>query len=188
MTDIRERLYTADDLLHLPDDGNHYELIRGELIKMSPPAEPHGVLRVAIGALIWNHVRANRLGRVYGAETGFVISTDPDTVLAPDAAFVSTERAKPLSQKFGPVAPDLAVEVISPSNTAKELNEKISLYFQAGTQQVWIIYPQTQTIYVYTSVTTVKILTRTDTLDAGNVLPGFKLPLEELFSELDAER
>lgn len=185
MTDVQERVYTANDLLHMPDKEKRYELIHGELITMSPTGEPHGALSLALGALIWNHVRTNRLGRVYGAETGFVISTNPDTILAPDAAFISTERARPMSQNFAPVAPDLAVEIVSPSNTAKEMNEKVSLYFQAGTQQVWIVYPETQTLHLYDSATSVTILTRKDTLDGGRLLPNFKLPLEELFTVLD---
>ncbi len=187
MTDIRERSFTVDDLLHMPG-GKHYELIKGELIEMSPTNEIHGVLAQELAGLIWSHVRAHKLGRVFAAETGFTLSTDPDTVLAPDIAYVAAKRARPLTEKFVPVAPDLAVEVVSPGNTAGEINEKTELYFQAGTRQVWIVYPKTRTIHVYTSATTVAILTTKDVLDGADLLPGFKLPLADLFCVLDAER
>jgi Uma2 family endonuclease len=185
MTDIQARLYTVDDLLHVPDHGKRYELIRGEMIEMSPTNGIHGILTLELATFIRNHIRRNKLGQVFAAETGFLVSTSPDTVLAPDIAFISAARTKPLTEKFVTVAPDLVVEVISPGNTAGEMNEKTSLYFQAGTQQVWIVYPKTQTLYRYTSITNVTILTRNDNLDGGSFLPDFNLLLEELFSVLD---
>ncbi len=186
MTDTQEHLHTAEDLLHKLEDGKHYELIMGELIEMSPTNALHGVIVQELAGFIWNHVRTHKLGKVFAAETGFTVSTNPDTVLAPDIAFVSVARAKPLTEKFAAVAPDLAVEVVSPGNTAGEMNQKIVLYFQAGTRQVWIVYPKTQTIHIYTSETTVAILTRRDTLDGAKVLPDFKLVLNDLFSVLDS--
>jgi Uma2 family endonuclease len=185
MTDTQERLYTADDLLQMPDTDKRYELIKGVLLEMSPTNEVHGVLAQELAGLIWSYVRTHKLGRVYAAETGFTLSTQPDTVLAPDIAFVSAKRAKPLAEKFSTVSPDLAVEVVSPGNSAGEMNEKTALYFQAGTQQVWIVYPKTQTVHLYTSATSVAILTRQDTLEGASVLPGFKLPLDALFSVLE---
>ncbi len=185
MTDTQERLYTSADLPQLPDNGKHYELLRGELIEMSPTSAVHGVIAARLLFLISAHIYATRAGQVFAAETGFKLSTNPDTVLAPDIAYVSAERAKPLTDKFASIAPDLAVEVVSPGNSASELNQKIALYFQAGTQQVWIVYPKTRTIHIYSAPNQIVVLSREDELDGGNVLPGFKLPLETLFSVLD---
>ncbi len=143
------------------------------------------MLAQELAGLIWSHVRGHKLGRVFAAETGFKLSTNPDTVLAPDIAFVSAERAKPLTDKFASIAPDLAVEVVSPGNSASELNQKIALYFQAGTRQIWIVYPKTRTIQIYSAPNQIVVLSRADELDGGNVLPGFTLALETLFSILD---
>src|SRR5215467_2104485 len=178
----QEKLYTADDLWELSQDENkHFELIRGVLVEMSPANELHGELTLEIGALIRNCVRANDLGRVYAAETGFELFKDPDTVLAPDVAFISKARVKPRTEKFGAVAPDLVVEVVSPSNSKSELHEKIQLYFEAGTRRVWVIYPRARTVYVYRSAKDVTILDINDTLEGEDVLPGFSVRLRDLF-------
>lgn len=185
MTNTQQRLYTADDLLRLRNDKG-YELIRGELVEMSPTGDVHGVMTAEILILLGVHVRSHKLGRVFGAESGFKVAINPDTVLAPDVAFLSAARAKPLTGKFIDTAPDLAVEVVSPSNSADEMNEKTALFFQGGARQVWIIYPTTRTIHVYTSATAVTILTTSDTLHGGDLLPGFVLPLADLFAVLDS--
>lgn len=182
----QERLHTADDLLQMPENGTHYELIRGELIEMSPTNAVHGALAAELLIFLGNHIRAHKLGQVFAAETGFTLSQNPDTVLAPDVAFISTERARPLAEKYSTIAPDLAIEVVSPGNSATEMNEKTVLYFQAGSRQVWIVYPKSRTIHFYTAANKVAILGSEDTLDADPVLPGFKLPLHELFGVLDS--
>ncbi len=186
MTDTQQRLYTADELLAMPDDGKRRELIRGALLEMSPTNALHGVLANELSRLIGNHVRAHKLGQVFAAETGFTLFRNPDTTLAPDVAFISAERAKPLTEKFSTIAPDQAVEVVSPGNNAAEMNEKIALYFQAGSRQVWLVYPKTRTIHVYSAANQVTISGIEDTLDASAVLPGFTLLLETLFSVLDS--
>src|SRR5438552_6388050 len=106
---VRERLYTAEELLALPDDGKLYELIEGQLIVMSPSSEPHGRLTSEFGGLLWSHVRAHDLGQTYGAETGFKLGKNPDTVFGADAAFVSTARLKHMKRGYFEGAPDLAV-------------------------------------------------------------------------------
>src|SRR3954462_1936127 len=107
-------LFTADQLLHMPSDDSRYELRKGVLIKMSPAGFEHGAIIVALAGLLWQHVRANKLGLVLAAETGFKIASEPDTVLAPDIAFVRQERIEQVgkTKKFWPGAPDLAVEVM----------------------------------------------------------------------------
>ena len=174
------KLMTADELLAMPDDGFHrYELVKGELITMSPAGADHGDVALAIGASLRNFVRERGLGRTYGAETGFVIARNPDTVLAPDAAFVSEERVVK-THKFFPGPPDLAVEVISPNDLWSEVTEKVNTYLRAGTRMVIAIDPIKQLAIVKTSQATTD-LTIDDTLDGGDVVPGWKLPLRELF-------
>jgi Uma2 family endonuclease len=110
---------TANDLLQMPDDGFRYELVRGELTKMSPAGNKHGRFAANITGSLVPHVKANKLGAVYAAETGFWLASEPDTVRAPDVAFVSQKRLDEVGDVdgFWPGAPDLVVEVISPSDT-----------------------------------------------------------------------
>jgi Uma2 family endonuclease len=183
------RLITADELLVMPhrdENGNdcRLELIRGELKVMSPSKLLHGIICAEVATALTNFVRANDLGIVCGAETGFIVEHDPDSVLGADAAFVSHERLTTVEdlEKFFPSAPDLAIEVMSPSNTAREMGEKVALYFGAGARAVWVFNPKKRTAAVYASPSDVRILSEQDTLDGGEVLPGFKLELSKLFA------
>ena len=182
------RLMTAEELFELPTYAQHndyrYELIRGELKKMSPTKPLHGIFTAEITAELIMFVRAHNLGRVFGAETGFLVERDPDTVLGVDAAFVSHERLATVEsfEKFFPFAPDLAIEVLSPGNTVDEIDEKIELYFAAGSLAVWVFNPKRRLVMVYRSPRALQILGETDTLDGGSVLPGFRLDLARLFA------
>lgn len=181
----RERLCTAEDLAALPEDGQRYALVRGRLIATPPTGDVHGEIVMALSLLIGTFVRAHGLGRLYAAETGFKLSSDPDTVLAPDFAFISQARVVPREGGFLPIAPDLAVEVASPSNTRLELQEKVALYFRAGTRQVWIVYPRARAVYVYTAEDQVTIHTDKSVIEGGDLLPNFKLPVSQIFAVLD---
>lgn len=182
------RLITAEELLTMP----HYEgrndirlaLIRGELKKMSPTGGTHGILCARIATAMTNFVGENSLGEVFGAETGFVVGRDPDTVIGADVAFVSHERMKDVENldKFLPFAADLAVEVLSPGNTIDEIEEKVDFYFAAGSRAVWVFNPKKRAVAVYGSPFDVRILGEQDTLDGGEVLPGFALDLSKLFA------
>ncbi len=182
------KLMTADELLTLPtyEDGNdyRYELIRGELKKMSPTKPLHGIFTAEIAAELIFFVRANNLGRVFGAETGFIVEQNPDTVFGIDVAFVSHERLATVEnyEKFFPFAPDLAVEVLSPGNTVDEIDEKIAFYFAAGARLVWIVNPKRRTVTVYTSPRELRVYAEDETLDGGAVLPGFQCDLAKLFT------
>jgi Uma2 family endonuclease len=183
------RLITADELLVMPhrdENGNdcRLELIRGELKVMSPSKPLHGIVCARVAAELINFVEANDLGVVFGEETGFVVERDPDSVLGADAAFVSYERLAAVEDidKFFPSAPDLAVEVMSPSNTVREMEEKTALYFGAGARAVWVFNPKKKTAAVYTSPSDVRTLSEGETLEGGDVLPGFKLELSKLFA------
>ena len=183
------RLITADELEDMPHRDEHgnecrLELIRGELKVMSLTKPLHGIICARLAAALINFVETNDLGMAFGAETGFVVERNPDTVLGADAAFVSHERLATVDNfdKFFPFAPDLAVEVISPSNTAREMEEKIAFYFAAGSRAVWVFNPKKRTAAVYTSPSDFRILGEQDTLEGGDVLPGFTLELSKLFA------
>ncbi len=181
------RLVTADELLLMPKyvDGNDYfyELIAGELRTMSPTGGTHGILCARLAVLLYQHVEANNLGVVFGAECGFKVATNPDTVIAPDVAFVHHEKMALVENmdKFLPFAPNLAIEVLSPSNTVSEIDEKIELFLAAGTQAVWIVNPRRRTVTIHPQHNAPRILTEDDTLFDEDILPGFRYELAKLF-------
>ena len=174
---------TADELFAKPEDGFRYELVKGELRKMSPAGSEHGAIIVNITVLLGQHVKANELGVCFGAETGFKIASDPDTVRAPDVAFVSRERVPEggIPKKFWPGAPDLAVEVLSPGDTLEEVEEKVEDWLSAGTRAVWVVSPKRRSLTVYRSMTDMKRLSESDELDGGDVVPGFRCKVPEFF-------
>ena len=182
--DVATRTMVADELFMMPHDGFRYELVKGELVKMSPTGGKHGILTIRLGAALVQHVEANNLGEAFGAETGFILTTNPDTVRAPDAAFVSRERIPPgdFPEKFWPGAPDLAVEVISPSDTLYEVEEKIEEYLEAGVKLIWIVNPKKRTVTIYQPNVEPQTLTEADTLDGREVVPGFQYGLARLFA------
>ena len=180
------QLMTADELLAMPDDGFVYELIKGELIKVShPPGHEHGLVAMNIAGPLFEYVKSRRLGNVYAAETGFLLEQNPDTVRAADASFVRRERI----EKAGPVAgywigaPDLAVEVLSPSDTVRRVEGKVAQWLEAGTRMVWVVSPRLHTVTVYRSLTNIETLTEKDSLDGGDVVPGFQISVAEIFAE-----
>jgi Uma2 family endonuclease len=178
-----QTLTTADELFMMPDDGLRYELVKGELRRMPPAGSEHGAVSFKIALVIGQFVIAHDLGVVFGAETGFRISSDPDTVRAPDLAFIRHERlpAEGIPRGFWPGAPDLAVEVISPGDTYTEVEEKVNEWLSAGTRMVLVLNPRTRMVTVYTSPTNVIRLTESDTLNGGELLPGFACRVAELF-------
>lgn len=174
---------TAEQLLHLPDDGYRYELVKGELNKMPPAGARHGGIAATIAQVLANYVKSNRLGIVFGAETGFWIQHGPDTVRAPDAAFVANERLPEggLPAGYFEGAPDLAVEVVSPNDTASEVQAKVEDWLRAGARLVWVVYPESHSVTVFRTWDDVRMLTAEDTLTGDPALPGFTCPVQELF-------
>jgi Uma2 family endonuclease len=175
---------TADDLLRMRDDGFRYEIVRGELRKMSPGRHKHGRIAGNITASLGPHVVANQLGRVYVADTGFLIASNPDTVRAPDVAFVSQKRLDKAGDVDGywPGAPDLLVEVISPGDTYTEVEEKVFEWLEAGARMIVVVNPRKRAVTVYRSLTDIVVLMEDDMLDGGDVVPGWTMAMKDIFA------
>ena len=178
------RLMTADELLRLPRGKARYELIKGELLTMSPAGSEHGSIIFRLSALIHQFISSRKLGLGFGAESGFLIQRDPDTVRAPDIAFVRADRipAEGPPQGFWPGAPDLAVEVVSPGDGVREVGEKVAEWLQAGCGAVWIVDPHAKAVSVHLAGGSSELFTVGQTLDGGAVLPGFTCPVSEIFA------
>lgn len=181
MSTIEQTITTAAQLLQTPGLGR-CELVRGELIEMSPAGYEHGRLAAEIAGILRDFVKPHSLGAITGAETGFYIERNPDTVRAPDVGFIRSDRlpSKKLSGFFeGP--PDLAVEILSPSDRAGEVIAKVQEWLHAGCKTVWIVDPETETITVHESKDRIFELRKSDSLSGGEVLPGFCLSLRDIF-------
>jgi Uma2 family endonuclease len=178
------RAVTADELFRMPDDGYKYELVAGRLRKMTPAGSLHGLVGMRLAMALGAHVEQHRLGVMFGADTGFKLTSDPDTVRAPDVAFVTRARIPaggvPITYWRG--APDLAVEVMSPTDVRSEIDEKIEQYLGTGVRQVWFVEPSARRVTIHRPGTPPQVLSETDTLDGGDLLPGFSYQLARLFS------
>ena len=154
------------------------ELVRGRMIVREPAGFRHGDIAMAIAARMHPFVRENKLGRVLAAETGFKLFTNPDTVRAPDVAFVRHERIPdPLPRGFAPFAPDLAVEVLSPDDRPGEVLAKVADWLKAGTRLVWVVDPDRRLARVYRADGTESEMSETGALKGEEVLPGFECAL-----------
>jgi Uma2 family endonuclease len=182
---LPEQLMTADQLLELPDDGRRRELVGGFLVSEPPASFRHGDMAAEIFRRLIEFARQHDLGRVVSTETGFLLARDPDTVRAPDVAFVSRstiERAGRF-RGFFPGAPDLAVEVLSPSERPADVHAKSGDYLAAGTRLVWVVDPSRRQVRVHRSLLKPSILDVADTLEGDDVLPGFRVRVALLFPE-----
>ena len=169
---------TADELLSLRIPGKSLELVRGVLLVKEPPGFLHGAVAARLGNMIANHVNARDLGLVLAAETGFKLAADPDTVRAPDVAFVRRERIPdPLPGGYAALAPDLAVEVLSPSDRPGAVLAKVADWLDAGSQLVWVVDPAARRARVYRADGSESLLVEGDVLDGETVLPGFSCRL-----------
>ena len=177
-----KKLFTAADLLAMPDDGKRYELIRGELIEMPPASDDHGFTGDELSWQVGSFIRERRLGRGRLAETGFLIA--PDTVLAPDYAFISYDRmsSRPPRRGYAEAIPDLVIEVFSPNQRQPALDAKVQMWLAAGVRLVWVVYPGTQEVYAHHDDGTVQRFGVGDILTGDPVLPGFACPVVDIFT------
>ena len=175
---------TAKDLLNMPDDGFRRELVRGEIRKMSPAGRHHGRYAMRIGASLLFWADAAGAGEVYAAETGFLLARDPDHVRAPDAAFVRAERLTAIGDADGfiPLAPDLAVEVVSPNDRYSEVAEKIADWLNAGTPAVVVANPRRRTASVHRRNALAVELRDGDILEVGDAAPGWRMAVSDIFA------
>ena len=167
----------------MPDDGFRLELVRGELRKMPYRGFLEGQVSASIAVSLGIHVKANRLGTTYAGGTGFLLESDPDHVRAPCAAYVRRERAESVADRddYFPGAPDFAIEVISPSDLYTDVEEKVADWLEAGTLAVIVVNPHNRTVKVHRSHTEVAALGESDTLDVGDVVPGWRVPIKDIF-------
>jgi Uma2 family endonuclease len=185
---VQVKFYTADDLWeisHLPENAEkRFELSEGMLIEMSPTGGKHGGVAFDFGLLIGSFVREHDLGYMTAAETGFILYKNPhgkDTVRALDIGFVAKERLPDgLPDGYVPLAPDLAIEVVSPNDDASEVQQKVMEYLRYGVRLVWVAYPRTKSVVAHTKMQAITV-DIDGILDGGDVLPGFRLPVREIF-------
>jgi Uma2 family endonuclease len=174
------KLWTIDEVAQLPEDAFRYALIKGELFRMPPPGGRHGRVTNTIGRLVGNFVAEHRLGAVYN-QSGFIFERDPDTLFGPDLSYVRIDRAPPNDVGYPELAPDLVVEVASPSETGPSIAEKTAIYLSAGVRLIWIIDPERRTVRIHRSDGSESMLTEQDAFNGEDGLPGFKLPIAQVF-------
>jgi Uma2 family endonuclease len=177
------RTLTAEEFWHLPGTGKRRELICGEVVETMPPGGRHGAvaLRLSAQLLAW----ADRGAHGYVAvESGFILRRNPDTVRGPDVSFVRAERIPDtgIPEAFWELAPDLAVEVVSPGESADEVREKVRDYPTAGTALVWVVYPRTREVIEYTPDGLARTYGQDDSLASSDILPGCTCEVAELFA------
>lgn len=180
---VSQTLTTADQLAALPDDGKRYELVLGELRVMSPAGGNHGRIALRIARLLANYVEQHGMGETFAAETGFLLSTNPDTVRAPDAAFVNASAFEQLKDIRGylPVAPDLVVEVVSPSDSFTAVEEKSRFWIDHGVRLVIVVDADNQTIRTYRDQNTISVHQSGDTVDASDVVTGWTFKVDDVW-------
>ncbi|HEX8391642.1 MAG TPA: Uma2 family endonuclease [Longimicrobium sp.] len=177
---------TADEFMAMPNDGTRRELVYGELREMTPPGLEHSDIVGNILDELRPYVRARKLGKAV-PETSYRLHSDPDTVRLPDASFIRSERVRQIGRTrgFWPGPPDLAVEVVSPTDRARDVLDKVGEYLDAGTRMVVVVDPARLTVAVHRSRTEVTVLTENDVLEGGDVVPGWRLPVRDIFADRD---
>lgn len=178
--------FSLEAFERLPDEsGWRTELVRGRVVREPAAGFEHGRITAIVGSILTRFVGERNLGVVVGAETGFVLAEDPPIVRAPDAAFVATARL-PVGttsiKGFARLAPDLAVEIVSPSNSAADIRDKVRDYLDAGVRLVWVLEPRDRAVAVHRSGQERVVLRSDDALDGDDVLPGLRVPVTELFA------
>ncbi|OLP16925.1 hypothetical protein BST81_18215 [Leptolyngbya sp. 'hensonii'] len=180
------KVWTDEEFMALPDDGGRYELVNGELVDMGNSGMEHGYIASLLNIVVGSYVRSQKLGVICDSSTAFNLKSGNKR--SPDFSFIARERlqgVKRLPKGYFQGAPDLAVEVISPNNTFAEIHSKLVEYFDNGCRLAWVINPDEQSVLVYRQPQPDQLLKGTDNLTGEEIIPGFILPVADLFAELD---
>jgi len=182
-TQVETKRMTLEEVKQLSPDEQPGELVRGVFVPMSKPTVRRGSLVAHIARLLDAFAGGKGLGEVVAGDSGFVLSREEELLRGPDVAFISKERIPPegLPDDWWEGAPDLAVEIVSRTQNAHELARKALDYLQAGTKMVWVVDPESRTVAVYTPPNQIRILCEGEDLDGGDVLPGFRIKVGDLF-------
>ena len=182
MDAVTQRALTAEEFWHLPGDGKRRELVRGEVVEELPPGGKHGAVALELGARLRGWTRGGP-GGFAGVESEFVLRRDPHTVRGPDVSYVRAARIPSggVPERFWEIPPDLAIEVVSPGESAETVREKVRDYLETGTPLVWVVYPKTREVVVHTPDGLARAYGPGDTLEGFDLLPGFVCPVGELF-------
>lgn len=182
-TPIAETKIITGEELYIEGAPGRVELVQGEIVSLSPTGRQHGVIEGHIYYALSQYNREQgSLGQVLVGEAGIYTQRNPDTVRGMDVAFISQARlAQVKSESFLDVAPELIVEIMSPSDRWVDVMTKLSEYFAIDVKMVWVVEPHSQQIYIYCSLTDVTILTGADQIDGGDLLPGFETPVASFF-------
>ena len=182
MSAVATKLITAEEFGRMPNpkNGAKQELVKGEIIEMPPPQGLHGYVQLEIGSILRAFVKMHGFGWVV-TESGTILERDPDTVRGPDVSFYHISRQPTRPSTYFGMPPDLAVEILSPDARRKKVREKIAEYVTNGVRLVWLVDPEARTVMVYSGNTRGVEYVETDTLDGGDVLPGFTCPVADLF-------
>jgi len=172
---------TAEELLQLPD-GHRYELVKGALLTMSPSGATHGAVTINLSVPLGAYIKAQKLRVAFGAETGFVLERDPDTVLAPDCSFIRKDRIGTLSTGYSEIVPDLVVEVISTTKTKSKVEKKTAQWLSFGVRSVWLVNCHSKTVEIVSASGSRKLFRETDELIDDDVVAGFRVPVSEIFN------
>lgn len=176
-------LMTAEELERLDIPGKVTELVRGRLIVREPPGTYHGGIAATLCRLLGNFVHREKLGAVFAQDTGFKIESNPDTVRAPDVAYLSNARMGAVSRRgYAPVAPDFAAEVLSPDDRTSEVLAKVVALLSAGTKLIWVVDPDREEVRVHRPDGSIQIIPGDGSLDGEDVLPGFTCSVREILS------
>ena len=180
---IPQHLYSAEDFAAMPRDGWRAELIEGEVVTMPAAFTDHGATASRLDILVGGYILTHNLGVTYGAETGFLVARNPDTVRAPDWAFIRQERVQPAAMAafWGTVIPDVVAEVVSSGDRQREIDAKVQEWLSAGVQLVWVLYPQTRTIVVRVAGQPEVLLSDGEALTGGAIIPGLAMPVATIF-------
>jgi Uma2 family endonuclease len=190
MSGVETKRMTAEELWQLPANGMRRELVAGELREMTPAGSEHGFIQLRLAARLTAYVETHQLGATFSSDTGFVLTRDPDTVRSPDLAFVGRKRIDEMGIPPGywPGAPDLAVEVVSPSDRYSDVEEKVQEWLAAGARLVWVVNPAGRCVTVHRSREASLLIDEQNTLDGAEVVPGFTCPVADIFPPRAATR